>query len=62
MVLFQEGIHSQVAYGLYYNFGCRISYSLPLRASVSRWSSGSMEHAWNIPTFEDLLKKNVYIS
>jgi len=39
-----------------YNFGCRALYNLPWRASVS-----SHQVQNNIPTFEALLRKNVYL-
>jgi len=38
-----------------YNFGCRAQYNLLWRASVS-----SHQVQCNIPTFEALLRKNVY--
>ena len=40
-----------------YNFGCRVLYNLPWRASVSSYQVQS-----NIPTFETLLKKCVSVS
>jgi len=39
-----------------YNFGCRALYNLPWRASVS-----SHQVQNNIPTFEALLRKNMYL-
>jgi len=39
-----------------YNFGCRALYSLHWRASVS-----SHQVRCNIPTFEALLRKNVFL-
>jgi len=39
-----------------YNFCCRALYNLPWRASVS-----SHQVQCNIPTFEALLRKNVYL-
>jgi len=39
-----------------YNFGCRALYNLPWRASVSRH-----QVQCNIPPFEALLRKNVYL-
>ena len=39
-----------------YKFGCRALYNLPRRASVS-----SHQVQCNIPTFEALLRKNVYL-
>ena len=39
-----------------YNFGCRASYNLPWRASVS-----SHQVQCNIPTFETLLRKYKYL-
>jgi len=39
-----------------YNFGCRALYNVPWRASVS-----SHQVQCHIPTFEALLRKNVYL-
>jgi len=39
-----------------YNFGCRALYNLPWRASVN-----SHQVQNNIPTFEALLRKNMYL-
>jgi len=39
-----------------YHFGCRVLYNLPLRASDS-----SHQAQCNIPTFEALSRKNVYL-
>ena len=39
-----------------YNFGCRVLYNLPWRASVS-----SHQVQCNIPTFEALLRKYTYL-
>jgi len=41
--------------GVAYNFGCRALYNLPWRTSVS-----GHQVQCNIPTFEALLRKNVY--